>query len=100
VKKRDVLPASLAPRGLCRVQAAAYVGVSPGLFDAMVMDARMPPPKTVNSRKIWDRRALDLAFDALPEAGGHAVIEARQSAADGWEDYSAHASPEIRRSLR
>jgi predicted DNA-binding transcriptional regulator AlpA len=59
----DVL--SIEPRGLSRVQAAAYVGVSPSLFDEMVADGRMPSPKIINSRRVWDRRELDVSFDAL-----------------------------------
>lgn len=55
------------PRGLSRVQAAAYVGVSPSLFDMMVKDGRMPGPKVINSRTVWDRFALDRAFEALPD---------------------------------
>jgi len=62
----DVLPASLAPRGLNRVQAAAYVGVSPSLFDQLVADDRMPKPKRINARTVWDRFELDNAFAALP----------------------------------
>jgi predicted DNA-binding transcriptional regulator AlpA len=58
---------SLEPRGLSRAQAAAYVGISPSLFDQMVADGRMPSPKTINTRKIWDRRELDTSFDALPK---------------------------------
>lgn len=65
--KHDVLPKSLPPRGLSRVQAAAYVGVSPGKFDEMVRDGRMPPPKMIDSRTIWDREKLDEAFAALPD---------------------------------
>jgi predicted DNA-binding transcriptional regulator AlpA len=57
----------LAPRGLSRVQAAAYVGVSPSLFYIMVKDGRMPGPKLINSRTVWDRFALDRAFEALPD---------------------------------
>ena len=57
---------ALEPRGLNRVQAAAYVGVSPTLFDEMVEDGRMPQPKKINSRSVWDRRRLDEAFEALP----------------------------------
>ena len=53
-------------RGLNRVGAAAYVGVSPFLFDQMIADGRMPKPKRINSRPVWDVRKLDLAFDALP----------------------------------
>ena len=61
-----VLPPSLPPRGLSRVQGAAYVGVSPTLFDEMVSDGRMPKPKRANNRTIWDRLELDEAFAALP----------------------------------
>jgi predicted DNA-binding transcriptional regulator AlpA len=55
------------PRGLCRAEAAAYVGVSPTLFDEMVSDGRMPKPKSINARTVWDRLQLDRAFDALPD---------------------------------
>lgn len=60
-------------RGLSRVEAAGYVGVSPTTFDKLVKDGMMPNPKRVLSRTIWDVRALDLAFDALP--GDDAVPE-------------------------
>ena len=61
----DILPHSLAPRGLSREQAAAYVGISPSLFDTMVKDGRMPSPTRINSRVVWDRLKVDAAFDAL-----------------------------------
>ena len=41
--------------------------VSPSLFDAMVRDGRMPGPKVINTRTVWDRFALDRAFEALPD---------------------------------
>ena len=66
-RPRDVLPANLAPRGLSRVEAAAYIGVSPSLFDEMVRDHRMPPAKRINARVVWDRVRLDQAFAALPD---------------------------------
>jgi predicted DNA-binding transcriptional regulator AlpA len=62
----DILPTSCPPRGLSRLESAAYIGVSPALFDEMVRDGRMPRPKVINSRVVWDRRQLDLAFEALP----------------------------------
>jgi predicted DNA-binding transcriptional regulator AlpA len=65
----DVLPISLPPRGLSRVEAAAYIGVSPSTFDQLVKDGRMPPAKRINSRTVWDRKQLDAAFDALPDGG-------------------------------
>jgi hypothetical protein len=67
VARRSTLPEGALPRGFSRTQAAAYIGVSPTLFDEMVRDGRMPGPKRINSRTVWDRWALDLAFDALPE---------------------------------
>ena len=62
----EVLPSSLAPRGLSRVQSAAYVGVGATLFDEMVEDGRMPTPKRINSKTVWDRQALDESFAGLP----------------------------------
>lgn len=67
--RREVLPLSLPPRGLSRVESAAYVGVSPGLFDQMVADGRMPKPKRINSKPVWDRLRLDEAFASLPDDG-------------------------------
>ncbi|RUW55833.1 hypothetical protein [Mesorhizobium sp. M8A.F.Ca.ET.021.01.1.1] len=66
MRGRSILPLSLPPRGLSRVEAAAYIGVGTTLFDAMVEDGRMPPPKRINTRAVWDRTALDVFFDALP----------------------------------
>jgi excisionase family DNA binding protein len=54
-------------RGLSRLEAAAYIGVSPGKFDELVRDGRMPAPKRIDGRKVWDIQNLDLAFDALPD---------------------------------
>ena len=62
----DILPVSCPPRGLSRVQSAAYVGTGVTLFDEMVGDGRMPAPKRANRRNIWDRLALDEAFAGLP----------------------------------
>lgn len=63
----DALPPTLAPLGLGRAEAAAYLGISPGTFDKLVQDGRMPPPKLIESRKVWDRDAITIAFRELPE---------------------------------
>ncbi len=65
-QRAEVLPPSLPPRGLSRERAAAYIGISASMFDEMVKDGRMPRPKKLNSRTVWDRLALDRAFDRLP----------------------------------
>jgi len=64
------LPLSLAPRGLSRVQAAEYIGVGVTKFDEMVSDGRMPKPKRIDGRNVWDRMQMDEAFAALDDAGG------------------------------
>jgi excisionase family DNA binding protein len=61
------LPPSLASRGLSRLQAAEYVGVGVTKFDEMVADGRMPWPKRIDGRKVWDRIKLDEAFAALDD---------------------------------
>jgi hypothetical protein len=52
--------------GLNRTEAAAVIGVSASKFDEMVQDGRMPPPKRIDGRCVWDIRQLTLAFERLP----------------------------------
>lgn len=54
------------PRGLGREAAACYIGVGTTLFDTLVAESRIPKPKLINSRKVWDRQELDIAFNKLP----------------------------------
>ena len=67
-------------RGLSRVEAAMYLGISASKFDELVRDGRMPRPKRIDTRKIWDVRDLDVAFDALPG-------ENQQSQGSSWDDF-------------
>lgn len=68
-------PKTFPPRGLSREEAAWYIGVGVTLFDEMVADRRMPRPKRINSRIVWDRLALDAAFNDLPEDGRESVFD-------------------------
>ena len=65
--RKDVLPLSVPKRGLSRVEAAEYIGISPTKFDQMVADGRMSKPKRIDGRNVWDRHQLDIAFAALPD---------------------------------
>jgi predicted DNA-binding transcriptional regulator AlpA len=65
--RASVLPASLAPRGLSRAAAAEFVGISATKFDDLVRDGRMPQPKHIDARRVWDRVAVELAFAELPD---------------------------------
>jgi hypothetical protein len=87
VKGKVILPAGLVPRGLSRVAAAGYVGVSPVSFDAMVRAETMPKPRRAlpTNRKVWDRIELDDAIAALPHDG-----EDPEGTGDTWADYDAH----------
>ncbi len=66
VRPGEVLPSSLPPRGLSRVQSAAYISVGPTKYDEMVADGRMPKPKRIDGRTVWDRLEIDEAFAGLP----------------------------------
>lgn len=59
----------ILPRGLQLAQAARYVGVGVTKFGEMVADGRMPKPRRIDGRKVWDVHELDDAFDALPHDG-------------------------------
>jgi predicted DNA-binding transcriptional regulator AlpA len=68
------------PRGLRRTLAAEYIGVSLPLFDKLVAEGSMPRPKRIHGRTIWDRVAVDRAFDLLDggsplDESGEQVIE-------------------------
>jgi hypothetical protein len=64
--KAQAVTASSPRRGLSRVDAAIYVGVGLTKFDEMVADGRMPVPRRIDGRKIWDVRELDASFEDLP----------------------------------
>lgn len=55
-----------APLGLKREDAATFIGVGTTKFDEMVLDGRMPLPRCIDSRRVWDRNELEAAFDELP----------------------------------
>lgn len=57
---------SVPRRGLSRIEAAMYMGISPSKFDELRKDGRVGPARLIDGRKVWDIRDLDLAFEALP----------------------------------
>lgn len=65
----------LAPRGLDIGEAAAYVGVGVGTFQAMVDDGRMPRARALESRLVWDRAEIDEHFSRLPYSGSSSADE-------------------------
>ena len=63
-KERAQKPAYFR-RGLNRNEAADYIGISTTKFGQLVQEKRMPKPKQIDGRYVWDVYALDSAFDAL-----------------------------------
>jgi len=74
--RHSALPPNLEPRGLDRVEAAAYLGIGVTLFDRLVKDHTMPTAKRLAGRLVWDKRSLDKHFDAIPEE--------RATSGDSW----------------
>jgi len=82
--KRSTTLSAVRPiprRGLSRDEAAMYIGISVSKFDELVRDGRMPAPKRIDGRKLWDVLALDLAFSSLPDDNDQAQ---RNSFDDAW----------------
>jgi excisionase family DNA binding protein len=73
METRDSL--TYPPRGLHREEAARYVGIGTSLFDRLVEEGRMPKPKHIGKRVVWDRLKLDAAFADLDEDAGENSID-------------------------
>lgn len=54
-------------RGLSRVEAAAYIGISPSKLDELRRANRIAPPKVLDGRLIFTTERLDEFLDALPD---------------------------------
>lgn len=62
----------IAPRGMTRAVAAAYVGLSERAFAQRVKDGRLPGPHPATGR--WDRIAIDAALGG-PRETAHTLDE-------------------------
>jgi hypothetical protein len=66
MKSGAALPGSTTAAGLTRAQAAAYVAISPSLFDRAVRDGLMPPARLCYGRCVWDRKEVEQFFSLWP----------------------------------
>ena len=83
-----IQPASMAPvarRGLSRSQAAQYIGVGNGTFEKLIRGGKMPLPKRIGQRAIWDVVALDLAFERLTDDTGKVSLAA-PAESNEWDE--------------
>lgn len=56
-----------------RIEAAAYIGVSPSKFDELRKANRVAPPKILDGRLIFTVERLDEFLDALPDENHEAA---------------------------
>ena len=78
-KRSDIMPFLPVVFGLGETEAAAAIGVSASKFRTLVKDKRMPSPRRLDSRNIWDVDELRAAFKALPHDGEKEI-------SDAWAD--------------
>lgn len=76
----DHLPPGIVPYAVPREAAAALVGVSATKFDEMVKDGRMPQPREIDARVLWDSEEIRAAWRLLPRRGQ--LVKKTNS----WED--------------
>lgn len=77
-RRSDVLARLPVVFGLSAEEAAAACGVSAGTFRKMVEDRRMPAPRCINDRLVWDVDEVRAAFKALPRQG--------ETRANAWDE--------------
>jgi len=82
LRKEHPLPRP-ARRGLSRVEAADFFGVSPSTLDKMVRDGKAPKPFAIYGRWVYDSLECDQAFNRLK---GDDVPPASNDLS-GWDDY-------------
>jgi predicted DNA-binding transcriptional regulator AlpA len=75
----DILPLLPVVFGLGETEAAAAIGVSASKFRILVKEARMPRPRRIDGRAVWDVDELRAAFKALPHEGESEKV-------DTWAD--------------
>ena len=76
------VPSIIRPRaqqGLGTDEAAHFIGVSSTFFRTLVEQGKMPKPRVLGSRKLWDVDELAASFKALPIEG--------EGAGGSWADF-------------
>lgn len=73
--------------GLSEAEAAAAIGVSATLFRKLVAEGKMPGPRKVGARRVYDVDELRAAFKSLPKDEEQGQAEAG-AADDPWSGVS------------
>ena len=70
------------PRAMKAERAAAYLDMSRTKFLALVESGRLPKPKVIDGIRVWDRLALDAAFNDFPDRDDGDHLAARRNTFD------------------
>ena len=70
------------PRAMKADRAAAYLDMSRSKFLELVKQERLPTPKIIDGVRVWDRLALDAAFNDFPDRGDGDSVEGRPNTFD------------------
>jgi hypothetical protein len=76
-KRQDM--AAYPPRAMKADRAAAYLDMSRSKFLDLVDRGKLPDSKILDGMRVWDRLALDAAFNDLPERGDGDNLARRNS---------------------
>lgn len=67
-KARALIRCPREPLGLGLNEAAAYLGLGPSLFERLVAEGKMPFPRQLAGRRVWDAEEVAAAFRRIPHA--------------------------------
>jgi hypothetical protein len=93
-------PYAYPPRGLDLAAAARYLGLTPTAFSALVRVGQLPSARQLGVTAVWDRMALDAAFEAASanevEPNGKPVQKQKGTPAMSkeWPGYNNVYTPE------
>ncbi len=65
----DHLPPGFIPFAVSRETGAELIGISPNHFDKLVKEGRLPAPRELGGRVLWDSDEIRAAWRAMPRRG-------------------------------
>jgi hypothetical protein len=73
---------SYPPRAMKAERAAAYLDISRSKFLELVEAQRLPKPKIIDGIRVWDRLALESAFNDFPDRSDDDSLAGRRNTFD------------------
>jgi predicted DNA-binding transcriptional regulator AlpA len=70
------------PRAMKAERAAAYLDMSRSKLLELVEQGRLPQPKVIDGIRVWDRLAVDAAFNDFPDRNDSDSVGGRRNTFD------------------